>query len=1650
MKVLKRRVVTAMLCMLCVAAFALAIVFTLPARTANAEEEFVPANTVTVSTEKALKEAVSAAGAMPTKIILDGDIEMNSISSVEGWEQYELVIGTQQNIQIDLAGHILTCLPNPSAYCVIQNWGKLSVIDSSGNYKGAVESHGYISNAKWRPTTAISNSGTLTVNASVRIVKPESSADPGDVRYYTTTTIVNARVINNTLYIPSSDEEDQNIYPVSLTINGGNFELFKITKSNGEDTGIDQLFGIQGADLTVNGGTFANHRNAPLSYSENPHYVGNYGFLAELTSLPKQTSEIEAKIKDDRQVDIKITGGDFVEMGPKNTSIVYIYSYQGPGGNNSKKIDGENFTITISGGDFACDFSAYAANGYWMEPVVESSTFTYYTVKKVNMDAVAATVTVGGTTTNYLSYESAWTAARKMFGDSRIVTLLKDDTVKNLDLNNVNGDMIIELNGHKLTIEPDSSVTYKKYFTPSSNSSYKNRVVIQDTSGQGGELILSDKNGHQSRKAFIMLDSNGNTHYELRSGTIRLTGMLDEQYHDMTSTKLKQAHNVISNNWELAMYQTLFGLDLSGVYNASAAKDFYESHREQYKNFVVIKGGNIISDLTCGTYGSQIGDLFYWQACSSLDPTEYDFDYTTPSSDYVPYKNEIFVVNLEEYLQDGIKACRFSWDFNELVSAKGLSCSGGNGRYIVSKIDESENFLVNSTAQKYNKLSDALSHAAEKDTISVLQDNLTVEDSTTLNGIALDLNVSLSLQINFAQGITLGDGASIANGTVFGNVTVNGDSSLSNMTLNGNVNIESGMLAIDSGTYNGTFIVEDGSMKVSGGSFLGSQAEVLESYLGFALGLYKKEIGDYDKDTLYDVKIAPNLAAQKWYTGCSEAGNFTIGSEAEWNYFSTYVNSGIDQFANKTVSLTAPLDFNGSQEGISLFAARETAKPFLPAGNLTYPFLGSFDGNRHEIKGIVAREKLVGLFGYTKGTTKVSNVTVIGSTFTVGNGYLDELNAGAGYLAGGAIIGEGYNGTVQNNIVLNDVTVDFDINGYSIFSGAIIGHTWGGVTVEDLNMTGSSVSSNWKAGGLVGYYEGNFTLTDSDISEVDVETFDSFFAPGVVAGHANGSKTSLENCKVEAPDQSLIGTSYSGNSKNVVITGSKTDIHVQSLGTNSMGSVEIELSTDEDGNSSQVQFSVGASGLPSNLTVTQNGDSVDLTGDLKTDPENGSFIFEADPKDVDLYKGNADESVHVGSYATIQEAIDAALSGEIDGDRIYLQNDANGDVKFNGNEKSITINLLGHTLTGTITVESGTLMLENGTVNGSITVSGGTLTLVIPKLGEDETEIKELKITATSGKAIDGEYTVEKNGNDVCVRESDNEIYLAKDHDFTTYTAEGAVITVSCKHDGEVAGTITLKAENFTYDGNAHPATVAVDPEGLVDTPAITYRYSTTANGTYTELEGDLPMKSGYYEASITVNGVTVSVKFASLQMGVIVSDITVGEVVYGDQTLAATSFTVKTTDGEVLRAEDFTLTVTLKKSDYGVGDQVALITALSLGGDAAANYTLAAAGQQAFLEITVTPATLYVSVNSQGEVTYDGFVNGEDESVLSGELVLERKGNVVTPSGLESENYNIVFVSGTVGDTADLTALWIALATVGAAAIVAAGLFIGLRKKKQ
>ncbi len=149
-------------------------------------------------------------------------------------------------------------------------------------------------------------------------------------------------------------------------------------------------------------------------------------------------------------------------------------------------------------------------------------------------------------------------------------------------------------------------------------------------------------------------------------------------------------------------------------------------------------------------------------------------------------------------------------------------------------------------------------------------------------------------------------------------------------------------------------------------------------------------------------------------------------------------------------------------------------KGFKPIGTGDYPFMGTFDGQRYEIKGLFINrpdEEYVGLFGNTHQGIEIRNVGIVDadvsgyrnvgvlvgwSNGTIGNCYATGSVSSVGECTGGLI---GY-----NRVSTRDSYANVDVSG-STTVGGLVGYNGG--EVDNCHASGSVAGRTW-VGGLVG------------------------------------------------------------------------------------------------------------------------------------------------------------------------------------------------------------------------------------------------------------------------------------------------------------------------------------------------------------------------------------------------------------------------------------------------------------------------------------------------------------------------------------------------------------------------------------------------------
>ncbi len=1175
MKALKKQWLTLIMLAALVVTLTLGVIFALPAQSA------VAAVDAEVGDAEALQNAINNAP--------DGvNYEIQLTDDISGNIQY--FIDTAKDITIDLNGHLLES--STSDY-FITNAGTLTLIDRKGG--GLIS----ISSDNGMP---LLNYGTATLSVDI--------------------TSMSTPISNVMASIKNEDEVYYTRYyrRPSLTIAGGTITCTAAKRFMTVNYFIKNLDG----DLTISGGKFIGTNkdiSSGLDFLDiesstlepfDPWFEPSDPEFLKDVEIRKNAEEAE-ELKALHKSVVRISGGDYTDL-PLVSKIVVdkaikvIAGYDRYIGNTFEQVGTEEISldVEISGGKWLREYPEYTAEGSMFVQQTEYDTegeivSQYYTVDNINSDKIGVRLIADGKTLNFSSFETAWDHAIGEYGDSeRVLELQKDFSLSEISLQETNGKIVIDLNGHNLKLEKTGTMT--EYLSSkvgglikgSNNNQYKNTLVICDNSDrQDGELILSYRdliNNNLTGEGYILLSNStdySNTKFVLESGTIRQTGIFGADWYTKNDATTRRA---------LALFKT--GTIISKLPQEETPNDG--------NALVTIRGGNIISQLQFGEGESYVGtrtaDLMRWTG------NEFNFDGSS-----VEEKENIFALNYGAYFTENpTKTLKFSWNVSNQLQKDGLICSPvGEGVYIISKSVENAKFLasvdgVNVT--DHETLDSALQALGESGgTVSALCSSEVSGDITIPSGVTLDLNRS-DFELTFDGTLTLEDGARVRNGILSGNVIVAGNTAsrdgdwlpFENVTVNGAVTIQADAdLQLVNGVFNCTFeIAPSATIVISGGSFKGSEIEKLDPHFTQYRGAWKEAEASYENDTLYPVMIAPNLTVQKWYSENVKNNSLIIHTVEDWTNFALYVNSGVDNFAGKTVRLDGQASSAVNRRS-AVSAAEKVldfeGQYFLPAGNLQHGFAGIFDGSGTKFINIDAHELVVGLFGTVEGAARLNNITIENSSFKLDSGVLDELNRGGGFYSGAAIVGHGILNAnrektdMSGNFTLSGVSVDYNVNAIpstggmnwdaNFHIGGIVGHSWGSVILDTVVFRDHcTVKGNWKTGGVVGYLDGEFYMKNADIEQGATDSDNGLIVEGgmysaVLVGHAHNAKNTVEDCTILESKNSLFGSLYQTNNAsegNISIKGSKTELDIYRVvgGSRKDATVDIEITgevTAEDG-----------------------------------------------------------------------------------------------------------------------------------------------------------------------------------------------------------------------------------------------------------------------------------------------------------------------------------------------------------------------------------------------------------------------------------------------------------------------------------------------------
>ena len=196
-----------------------------------------------------------------------------------------------------------------------------------------------------------------------------------------------------------------------------------------------------------------------------------------------------------------------------------------------------------------------------------------------------------------------------------------------------------------------------------------------------------------------------------------------------------------------------------------------------------------------------------------------------------------------------------------------------------------------------------------------------------------------------------------------------------------------------------------------------------------------------------------------WYTTApAGAASFEISTPAQLAGLASLVNAGTENFAGKTITLTADLDLGGVYNGSNWDVIQ--SKEWTPIGRWTTTgfstaivFCGTFDGNNKTISNFYHStiSYYRGLFGYIGATGVVKNLAIASGSVTGG----ERTGALAGYNAG---------------VILNSKNSAAVKTNSNYYTGGIVGYNIGYV-VNCMN-SGPVSSATYSLGGIAGYSTG--------------------------------------------------------------------------------------------------------------------------------------------------------------------------------------------------------------------------------------------------------------------------------------------------------------------------------------------------------------------------------------------------------------------------------------------------------------------------------------------------------------------------------------------------------------------------------------------------
>ncbi|MGV8893401.1 MAG: GLUG motif-containing protein [Burkholderiaceae bacterium] len=228
-----------------------------------------------------------------------------------------------------------------------------------------------------------------------------------------------------------------------------------------------------------------------------------------------------------------------------------------------------------------------------------------------------------------------------------------------------------------------------------------------------------------------------------------------------------------------------------------------------------------------------------------------------------------------------------------------------------------------------------------------------------------------------------------------------------------------------------------------------------------ATGLTTLEMQTASNFTGFNFTTTPGATGNNWVMvdvdGTLNNAGSSLGATRPMlaSEYSTTINNA-HQLQLMTMNLAGSYTLGANIDAARTGTANDvwSGSTFIPVGNLTTNFTGTFDGLGHTISNLTINRPTtndVGLFGFIDATSAIRNVGMVGGSVT-------------GNLRVGGLVGYNGTGTISNSYATGAVTG-------SNYAGGLVGYNGTG-TISNSYATGAVSASSWNGGGLVGINQG--------------------------------------------------------------------------------------------------------------------------------------------------------------------------------------------------------------------------------------------------------------------------------------------------------------------------------------------------------------------------------------------------------------------------------------------------------------------------------------------------------------------------------------------------------------------------------------------------